>query len=211
MDGLGDAIGRMHIIIEEIMITSRILAGQMTPSISFNDLGKMFRSAIYHYDNALRERAITIHFQRDQWPKRLVGDSEMLRIAINNLLSNAIKYTPDGGNIYLQCTVSDDQVEFSVQDTGIGIALDAQDKIFDKFHTLRDFELHSSSKTAFLGGGLGLGLAVCKGVIEAHNGSIRVESPGHDPSTFPGSQFIVTLPLGTPMSIKPSASSSPKA
>jgi two-component system sensor histidine kinase/response regulator len=211
VDGLGDAVGRMHIIIEEIMITSRILAGQMNPSISFNDLGKLVKNGVHHFDNALRERAITVHVLPDEWPKRLVGDSEMLRIAITNLLSNAIKYTPDGGDIYLQCTVSGDQVEFSVQDTGIGIDLDAQEKIFDKFHALRDFELHSSSKTAFLGGGLGLGLAVCKGVVEAHHGTIRVESPGHDPTTCPGSRFIVTLPLGTPMNIDPNTQASPKA
>lgn len=210
VDGLGDAIGRMHIIIEEIMITSRILAGQMNPSISFNDLGKLFQNVLHHYEATLRERALTVQFQPEGWPTRLVGDAEMLRIVITNLLSNAIKYTPDGGKITIECAATDDVVVFSVQDTGVGIALDDQEKIFDKFHTLRDFELHSSSKTAFMGGGLGLGLAVCKGVIEAHNGSIRVESPGHDPAGCPGSRFIVTLPLGSPMSFSSDTTTSPR-
>jgi signal transduction histidine kinase len=196
IDGLVEAINRMHVTIDEIMITSRILAGKMNPSLTFTDLGQLVQQSIRHHNKALIERNLTAHFTPEDWPKRVVSDTEMLRIVLNNLISNAIKYTPDGGNIYLEARTTQDQVEFSVRDTGIGIALEDQGRVFEQFGTLSDFELHSTSKTAFRGGGLGLGLPVCKGVIKAHGGTISVESQGHDPESCPGSRFIVTLPLG---------------
>jgi two-component system sensor histidine kinase KdpD len=83
----------------------------------------------------------------------------------------------------------------SVKDSGIGVAKDEQRRIFERFHTAGDTRLHSTSKTAFRGGGLGLGLAVCKAIAEAHNGRIWVESAGFDPAVLPGSEFIVEMPV----------------
>ncbi|MDW8234820.1 MAG: HAMP domain-containing sensor histidine kinase, partial [Roseiflexaceae bacterium] len=93
--------------------------------------------------------------------------------------------------------------EISVADTGIGIDDEHKELIFEKFYLVGSVDLHSSSKTAFKGGGPGLGLAIAKGVARAHGGRIWVESPGHDEKTCPGSTFFLQLP------IKPSADSSP--
>lgn len=194
--GLSDAVNRMHMIIEEIMITSRILSNQMTPSISILNLGQLAQQVVAYFSTAAQERQITLHFDSGGWPTRLLGDVEMLRIVLNNLVSNAIKYTPDGGHVYLEAQTGDVQVTFSVRDTGIGIAQENRTKIFEQFNTLNDFNLHSSSKTAFRGGGLGLGLPVCKGIAEAHGGVIYAESSRYDPKTCPGSRFVVMLPLG---------------
>jgi signal transduction histidine kinase len=110
-------------------------------------------------------------------------------------MSNAIKFTPDGGQITLKAGTYEDKVHFSIRDTGIGIARDQQASLFERFHTNNDVQLHSTSKTAFRGGGIGLGLAICKGIIEAHGGEIAVQSAGYDPARLPGSEFFVVLPL----------------
>jgi len=85
-----------------------------------------------------------------------------------------------------------------VTDTGIGIDQSEKDRIFDQFYEVRDPSLHSTSKTDFMGGGAGLGLAITRGVAEAHGGWVWVESEGHDPERCPGSRFHMVLPMGTP-------------
>jgi len=93
-------------------------------------------------------------------------------------------------------------LHFKIRDTGIGIPTEEQSRIFEHFHTISDVKLHSTSKTAFGGGGIGLGLPICKGILEAHGGSIAVASPGYDPETHPGSEFRVTLPLKPPLRVR---------
>jgi signal transduction histidine kinase len=82
-----------------------------------------------------------------------------------------------------------------VIDTGVGIPIEEQRRIFEQFHALGAIQHHSTSKSAFQGGGLGLGLAISKGIVEAHEGRIWVESKGHDPENLPGSVFHILLPL----------------
>jgi signal transduction histidine kinase len=86
-------------------------------------------------------------------------------------------------------------VQVSVTDTGIGIAPEDQDRIFDKFYGVTEPLRHSSGRTKFKGGGPGLGLAVAKGIVDAHGGKIWVESPGHDERLCPGSTFYFVLPV----------------
>jgi signal transduction histidine kinase len=129
------------------------------------------------------------------------GDFKQLQSALTRIIGNAIKYTPDGGYItvtakLLKESKADNQsfVEIVVADTGVGIDLDKQKLIFDKFSTAENVALHSTSKTQFMGGGAGLGLTIAKGIIESHNGRIWVESEGHDPEKLPGSKFFILLP-----------------
>jgi signal transduction histidine kinase len=82
-----------------------------------------------------------------------------------------------------------------VIDTGVGIPIEEQRRIFEQFHALGAIQHHSTSKSAFQGGGLGLGLAISKGIVEAHEGRIWVESKGHDPENPPGSVFHILLPI----------------
>jgi len=119
-----------------------------------------------------------------------------------NIIGNAIKYTPDSGRIDIsgqllssQETGSADFAEITVKDTGIGIDPEHHERIFEKFYQIGAVALHSSGKTKFKGGGPGLGLAIAKGVIEAHGGKIWVESQGHDEEHFPGSTFYILLPV----------------
>jgi signal transduction histidine kinase len=126
------------------------------------------------------------------------GDSKRLYQAVWNVVSNAMKCTPDGGRIRITGEQLEDVVHLSVQDTGVGIPPDERERIFDRFYVLEDTMYHHSSKTAFKGGGLGLGLAVARGIIEAHGGRIWAESEGYDEERLPGSIFHILLPLPEP-------------
>ena len=89
-------------------------------------------------------------------------------------------------------------VSLFVRDTGVGVDPNFREIIFTKFYQPGELGKHSTSKTRFKGSGAGLGLALSKGIVEAHGGRIWVESPGHDEIHFPGSQFHVILPLTKP-------------
>ncbi len=197
MEGMSSAIVRMQTIVNEILIVSRIMTNRIDLSIGPTDLGDIVRKVISAFTLALQDRKITVHFNKLEWPERMRADWELLELAIRNLLSNAIKFTPDGGQITLKASVEGDHVRFSIKDTGIGIAPETQATLFERFHTNNDVQLHSTSKTAFRGGGIGLGLAVTRGIIEAHGGEIICHSDGYDPQKLPGSEFIVVLPLFT--------------
>jgi hypothetical protein len=124
------------------------------------------------------------------------GDSRRLHQALSNVISNAIKYTPDHGTITIDAEQLEDTVHVWVKDTGVGIPPDELSHIFKRFYVLEDVSLHRSSKTAFKGGGLGLGLSVTKGIVEAHGGKIWAESKGYDEDELPGSTFHILLPMG---------------
>jgi signal transduction histidine kinase len=128
----------------------------------------------------------------------VMGDGRRLHQALWNVLSNAMKYTPDGGRITVSGRQVEDAIHLKVQDTGIGIDPEERERIFERFYVLENTLLHRSSKTAFKGGGLGLGLTVARGIIEAHGGKIWAESPGRDEQRLPGTTFHILLPLPTP-------------
>jgi signal transduction histidine kinase len=195
MKGLQDAIKRMQDIINEILTISRIMTNQIDLSIGPISPGAVMEKVVNSVQDVLKVRPVNVHFDRSTWPDKMRADADMLGLAFANLMSNAIKYTPDGGHIYLSATATEQLIRISVRDTGIGVARDEQPRIFERFHTAGDTQLHSTSKTAYRGGGLGLGLSVCKGIVEAHGGKIWVESPGFDPDKLPGSEFIVELPI----------------
>ena len=121
---------------------------------------------------------------------------------------NAIKYTPDGGEITVvgrllepeHGLLNEEGIEIVFADSGIGIDPEFHELVFDKFYQTGEVALHSSGQTKFKGGGPGLGLAIARGIVEAHSGQIWVESAGHDEENFTGSQFFVVLPLKQPES-----------
>lgn len=123
------------------------------------------------------------------------GDAGRLFQAFHNVISNAIKFTPDGGSVIIGGQILPGFIEVTVKDTGIGIASENQSRIFEKFGWVGSASLHSTGKTKFKGGGPGLGLPIAKGIIQAHEGTIWVESDGHDEVKCPGTTFHILLPL----------------
>ncbi len=197
IQGLVGAINRLHHAIDEILTMSRIVTNRIELTIKPTNLGVIVRKVLKSYIGALRQRGLKVRFVEAEWPVSMRADGDLLRVVISNLVSNAIKYTPNGGTIWLQAQTDGQYVYFSIRDSGIGIDPEDQQRIFESFHTTNDVMRHSTSKTAFGGGGLGLGLPICQGIIKAHGGRIRVESEGRDPDRLPGSEFVVVLPLIT--------------
>lgn len=163
----------------------------------------LFASVISKFKEPLAERKLTITVEDIAQLPEIEADAEALTKVFYNLIVNGIKYTPDGGWIKIngrsvpQIAPHDPTpgVEITIQDSGIGIPQAAQTLIFDKFYQTGEVMLHSSGKTSFKGGGAGLGLAIARGIVHAHNGRIWATSPGHNEKTCPGSTFHVVLPL----------------
>lgn len=194
-DGLVESIERMSSVINEVLTISRIATGRIELSVGPTNLAEIAGQIVTQFAQPSQQRNLLISFDASQWPTFIQADGDLLELALYNVVGNAIKYTPDGGVVTLTCKPDVTTVLVTVKDTGIGISKDDQARIFDRFYTAGDTQLHSTSKTAYRGGGLGLGLAICRGVIEAHGGRIWVESEGRDEEKLPGSTFYVELPL----------------
>lgn len=111
------------------------------------------------------------------------ADAGRLEQVLRNLIENAMKYSPEGGRIVLYATRDGDMVKVSVRDHGIGIAPEHAERIFDRFYRVDNSMTRGTS-------GTGIGLSICRGLIEAHGGRIWVESvPGK------GSTFHFTVPV----------------
>ena len=141
------------------------------------------------------ERNLKLTIRKFEGTDQLIfADPERIYQALRNVLTNAIKYTPDKGSVTLDGRLLPGFIEITIQDTGIGISPDDQLIIFEKFRQVGKAALHSSGKTKFKGGGPGLGLPITRGIIEAHGGTIWVDSEGHDEENCPGSTFHILLP-----------------
>jgi len=196
LDGIARGSERTREIVDDLIDVSLLDNDMLKLAFQPLWLGQILRSLADELAPVVRERQLTLKIQRFPGHDRLIfGDVTRLRQVFRNLLTNAIKYTPDGGRITVDGRLLPGFIEIRVADTGIGIAPEDQHIIFNKFGRLGDPQTHSSGKTRFKGGGPGLGLVIAKGIVEAHGGSIWVESPGYDEEKCPGSTFHVLLPL----------------
>ncbi len=193
--GLIASVERLQVVVDEIITVSRIALGRVDLKIGPTNLRAIIQQVTGDYARVAEQRRIALVYDRDEWPRAMLADAALLELAFSNVLGNAIKYTPDGGTVTLRAQVAAPLLRASVTDTGVGIDPAEHEAIFDRFYTAGDTQLHSTSKTAFRGGGLGLGLAICRGIIHAHGGRIWVESPRYDPQGLPGSTFHIELPL----------------
>jgi signal transduction histidine kinase len=164
------------------------------------------RSAVndtaHDMEKGVQERKLKLTIEHAADTPNINADPTLVQKALHHILVNAIKYTPDGGSILIRTKpiTLDGRagVEISVQDAGIGLDAEHHDLIFEKFYQVGSVALHSSSRTAFKGGGPGLGLAIARGVARAHGGKLWVESTGHDEVNYPGSTFFLQLPVDPP-------------
>ncbi len=200
VQGVVTSTERLHRLFNSILDVSRLMTGEVDIVHSPVNIAVAFDGIASEFEEALAERAVTLGFVGLSGLPTYAGDPDLVYKLFYHLVNNAIKYTPDGGRITATGRMVDVPelgrcIEVAVEDTGIGIAPQDLDLIFEKFYRTGELALHSSGTTNFKGGGPGLGLAIAQGVALAHGGRIWAESPGYDEETCPGSRFAVQLPL----------------
>jgi signal transduction histidine kinase len=204
LKGVHESTLRMYNIVESMFAITQ-LTHQLSPIQSESvDVGALVQEAALQLTSRLAQRSLTLSIEIPPLPF-IYGDRTLLSKVFFQLLENGIKFTPDGGRLHVRGQLQRPSQEFPqgaieliFSDTGVGVAPSEREAIFTKFYKSGDLNRHSTSKVRFMGGGTGLGLALCKAVIEAHQGRIWVESPGYDEVHFPGSHFHVLLPLRLP-------------
>jgi len=178
--------GSLHVIVEEadrltelignLLTASRLQAdGLQLSQVGEVDLGEVARRAVERFQTQADTHTITTDFPPD-FPL-IEGDEARLRQVIDNLLSNAVKYSPRGGEVAVYGTFDTDSVTVAVQDHGIGLPQDEQDRIFERFYRV-DSTLTRTTQ------GTGLGLYLSRAIVEAHGGRMAVESAIGTGSTF---------------------------
>lgn len=197
--GVFKGMGRLQEIIDDMVSVIRMELSSRSLKLSPVSIRSIIKNIRDEQAETVRERQLNLEVVVPNNLAMVNGDLKQLHSALSRIVGNAIKYTPDGGKISVtaQSFTNSENVSYIqivVADTGVGIDLDKQSLIFDKFTTAENVMLHSTSKTQFMGGGVGLGLTIAKGVIESHNGQIWVESEGYDPEKLPGSRFCILLP-----------------
>lgn len=197
--GILEGSERMTDIVDSMLDVSRIDSKALVLRKVSVEMDTVIKKVSKGFNGALFDRNIKLETCELNGLPPILADPELIQKVFYHLIMNAIKFTPDGGSIkvtgkYLNGEAPP-QVEVTVSDTGIGIDPTSTQSIFEKFGQVGEVLLHSSGKTKFKGGGPGLGLAIARGILDAHGGHIRVESAGYNEETCPGSKFIVTLPV----------------
>jgi PAS domain S-box-containing protein len=171
-------------IVDELLDVNRIARGQFTIEKQSIDLRDVIARAVETSRPLIDARGHRLSVYIPDQPIECFGDPMRLTQVVVNILNNAAKYTPDGGDIRLSTERFGARVELRVQDSGRGIERDALDRVFDLF-----MQVDPNSGSAL--GGLGVGLALVRRIIELHGGSVQAVSDG----LGKGSEFVVRLPI----------------
>jgi CheY-like chemotaxis protein len=171
-------------IIEDILDVSRIITGKLRIDPRPSDLVAIARDAIEVVRPSADAKRIRLEFEPDSHSCLLIADPERLQQVVWNLLSNAVKFTDAGGRVRVHVGLQRSQVVLVVTDTGKGIQPDFLPLVFERFR-------QADSSTTRRVGGLGLGLALVRHIVELHGGRVTAASDGVDQ----GATFTITLPL----------------
>ncbi len=171
-------------LIEDLLDVSRILQGKLNLNMASVDLASTIEAAMETVRLAAEAKSIEIQIMFDPDVRQVLGDAARLQQVLWNLLSNAVKFTPDEGQVNVRLDCINTYAQIIVSDTGKGINSEFLPYVFDYFR-------QADSKTTRKFGGLGLGLAITRRLVEMHGGTIEVTSPGDGQ----GSVFTVRLPL----------------
>ncbi len=171
-------------LIEDLLDISRILQGKLTLNITKINLESTILSALETMHLAAETKLIEVNTVFAPDVGQVMGDSTRLQQVVWNLLSNAVKFTPKGGKVEVRLKQADGYAQIIISDTGKGISAEFLPYVFDYFR-----QADSTSTRSF--GGLGLGLAIVRNIIEMHGGIVKADSHGEGK----GAIFTVSLPL----------------
>ena len=181
-----DSARRLHALINDVLDISRIESGRMEVRTEAVDYIAVAEQAVKMMQQTAEQKNIALTLQvaggTETKHPAVSGDADRITQVLVNLLSNGVKYTPEGGRVVCRIEFAHDFVTTCVEDTGIGLSLEEQKRLFQKFY-------RADNSTTRETGGTGLGLAITRAILEKSGGSIWVESePGQ------GSRFWFTLP-----------------
>ncbi|MFB2837143.1 sensor histidine kinase [Floridanema evergladense] len=171
-------------LIEDVLDMSDIIRGRLNLQVEPVSLDLVIEQAIASINLAAEAKNIQICSHINDSVGLVMGDSTRLQQIVWNLLSNSVKFTPNGGKVEVRLTRINNQAQIQVSDTGRGISADFLPHVFDRFR-----QEDGSITRAY--GGLGLGLAIVRYLVELHGGTIQAESSGYGK----GATFTVLLPL----------------
>jgi PAS domain S-box-containing protein len=196
IESINRAADRLHNIINNILDVTRIEQKRIRLQPSKFLLDALARDCVEELSQLVDKRNISFVCRFSDHLPEFFGDKSRLHQVLTNLFSNAIKFSPDGATVEITMTIEDRQrFHLVVRDHGIGIDISEHKRIFDPFYEVGDISKHSTDHAKFMGGGMGLGLSIAKGLIDRHGGRIWVESDGVQKDKFPGSAFHVVLPI----------------
>lgn len=168
-------------LVENLLSVSRIENGTIRLKIEPELLEEVFQEALTHLDRKAKEHTITVELPDDMLMAKM--DARLIVQVVINIVNNAIKYTPPGSHVQVSARKRGESVEVRIADDGPGISDEAKAKLFDMFYTANNARGDGRR-------GLGLGLSLCRSIVQAHGGSITVED------NYPkGAIFSFTLPL----------------
>ncbi|HKO98228.1 MAG TPA: ATP-binding protein [Pyrinomonadaceae bacterium] len=173
-------------LIEDILDVSRVITGKLRLSKEPVDIASVINAAIDSVQLAIDSKNIQLAVTLDPSARHTLGDAGRLQQVVWNLLANAIKFTPEGGHIEVKVGKSGRNLKIRVRDTGEGISTDVLPFIFERFH-------QADGTTTRQHGGLGLGLAIVRHLVELHGGTITATSEGKGL----GATFTIKLPLAS--------------
>ena len=171
-------------LIDDLLDVSRMEQGRFTVAPAAIDLREVVQAAVTATEPAADARSVALEMATIDAPVTVLGDQQRLQQAIANVLANAVKFSEPGGTVKISLTADDGHALLAVQDAGQGI---------DPAFLPHVFQAFRQDTTRPSRAGLGLGLAIARGIVERHQGSIRVDSAGRHKGTI----FRITLPLGT--------------
>jgi K+-sensing histidine kinase KdpD len=187
LDVIDEETDRLNRFIEGLMELARIEAGEMHLRRRWGSIEEIVTTALERAAPLTRDHRIHVRLD-DGLPTVRVDDRSVAEV-VYTLVDNAAKYSPSGTNINVEAKSTDGQtVQLSVEDEGPGVPAELRERVFDKFfRAMRDGDSGTHQPS-----GTGMGLAIAKGIVEAHGGRIRIE----DSHTGRGSRVVVTLPVG---------------
>jgi PAS domain S-box-containing protein len=171
-------------LIDDLLDVSRIITGKLLLDVRAVDPVTFIEPTVETLRPAAEAKGVRIQKLMDAGALSVAGDPARLQQVVWNLLSNAIKFTPKGGKVQVRVERVDSHVEIAVSDTGVGIKPEFLPHVFERFR-------QADQKTTRSHGGLGLGLAIVRHLVELHGGMVEVESAGVDR----GATFVVKLPM----------------
>jgi signal transduction histidine kinase len=183
--------GRMYSMVQDLLDLARLDSGAQILRYEPVDIANLLKEMLEKFQPAARQAQIHLSAEIGNLPK-LAGDQDRLSQVFSNLLDNALKYSPPGGDVSLRAKQEEGRIDISVADSGPGIPPEEADRIFERFYQV------DKARPGGRRRGVGLGLAIAREIVEAHQGKISIENqPGK------GSVFVVKLPLVHQDEIKP--------